>query len=388
MTATILALAAIAVLLLALLGQQMRLRIEMADRLSDLREGFERRQGETESSLKQGLDLGSAQLEQRLRGDLSRQAEEFSRGLETLTRSVDHRLSDISGRVEQRVSEGFAGAQQTFTAVHDRLALVDDARQKIAELTTNVVSLERLLADRTARGALGEAQLHSLVANVMPESAYRLQYSLGNGRRADCMLFLPPPSGPLAIDAKFPLENYRRKVDTALPDSERADAAKGFARDVRKHIDDVADRYIIPGETALGAVLFLPAETVFAEIHGRHPDLVERAGSKRVWLASPTTLMAILTTAAGVLKDVRMQQQTHALHDHLRKLALEFERFQSRMQALANHMDRAQRDVTEIHATAEKIAGRFQTIDALEPARDTVKDAVQFDEPVQQSYAG
>lgn len=368
-TAAIIALAAIVILLVAVLGQQMRLRVEMADRLGELREGVERRQSD-----------GTAQLEQRLRGDLARQAEEFSRGLELLTRSVDHRLSDISGRVEQRVSEGFAGAQQTFTAVHDRLAMVDDARQKIAELTTNVVSLERLLADRTARGALGEAQLHTLVANVLPESAYQLQYSLGNGRRADCILFLPPPSGPLAIDAKFPLENYRRKIDTELSEPERSEAGKSFARDMRKHIDDVADRYIIPGETAQGAVLFLPAETIFAEVHGRHPELVERAASKRVWLASPTTLMAILTTAAGVLKDVRMQQQTYVLHDHLRKLAREFERFQTRMQALANHMDRAQRDVTEIHATAEKIAGRFQTIDALEPTRN--------DEPVEPSYAG
>jgi DNA recombination protein RmuC len=378
-TLAILMLAGMAVLLLLLLGQQMRLRVDLADRLSELREGFERRQAETRASLQQGLDLGSAQLEQRLRGDLSRQAQEFSRGLESLTRSVDHRLGEISGRVEQRVSEGFAGAQKTFTAVHERLAMVDDARQKIAELTTNVVSLERLLADRTARGALGEAQLHALVGNILPESAYELEYSLGNGRRVDCMLLLPPPSGPLAIDAKFPLDNYRRQVDTALPDSERAAAAKSFARDVRKHIDDVADRYIIPGETALGAVLFLPAETVFAEIHGRHPELVERAGSKRVWLASPTTLMAILTTAAGVLKDMRMQQQTHLLHDHLRKLSQEFARFQTRMQALANHMDRAQRDVTEIHATAEKIAGRFQTIEALEPAQSATAE---------ESYAG
>ena len=205
-----------------------------------------------------------------------------------------------------------------------RLATIDEAQKKIDGLTSNVVSLQELLGDKRARGAFGEVQLEALVANILPPNAYEIQATLSNGKRVDCILKLPEPTGSVAVDSKFPLENYRKMFAPGVTEADRAAAQKLFKQDVKNHVDDICAKYIIPGETSEGAVMFVPAEAVFAEIHAYHPDLVDYAMQKRVWIVSPTTLMAILNTARAVIKDVETRKQVHIIKDELGKLGKDF----------------------------------------------------------------
>ena len=209
-------------------------------------------------------------------------------------------------------------------------------------------------------------QLSALIRNVLPEKSFSFQHTLNNGKRADCLLFLPKPTGNVAIDAKFPLESYRRMTDIALSKNDRQRAESQFRLDIRKHIQDIASKYIIPGETSDGAVMFIPAEAVFAEIHGHFPDLVERSQKSHVWMVSPTTMMAILTTARAVLKDEATRKQIHIIRDHLGMLAKDFDRFQGRMDNLAKHVKQANEDVEQVHTSAKKISSRFNKIEKAE----------------------
>jgi len=254
----------------------------------------------------------------------------------------------------------------TFTDIITRLALIDEAQKRITELSTNVVSLQEILTDKRSRGVFGEVQLSALIHNAIPESLYKLQYTFSNNKRADCVLFLPPPTGTLAIDAKFPLENYRRATDTQLSVFERQEAEKQFASDIRRHIQDVASKYIIPGETAEGAIIFIPAEAVFAEIHAHYYGIVEEAHKLRIWLTSPTTMMAILTTVRAVIKDTATREQVHIIQKYLNELAREFSRFQQRMDNLTKHVNQAHNDVQEIKISADKITQRFEKIEKVE----------------------
>jgi DNA recombination protein RmuC len=286
--------------------------------------------------------------------------------VEGLTSTTDSRLKEISGQVEQRLSEGFQKTTETFSRVLEHLTRIDEAQKKITELSSNVVSLQEVLTDKRSRGAFGEVQLAGLVANVLPESAYELQATLSNGTRVDCLLRLPDPTGNVPIDAKFPLESYQRMTDFDLAESDRAQAARQFRLDIRHHISAIADKYLIPGETAEGAVLFLPAEAIFAEVHAHFPELVQEAQRRRVWLVSPTTLMAVLTTARAVLKDDATRRQVHIIQDHLRRLGADFQRFQLRMDNLAKHIAQAHKDVEQVHTSARKISSRFDKIDNVQ----------------------
>jgi len=200
----------------------------------------------------------------------------------------------------------------------------------------------------------------------LPPSAYAMQYTLSNSSRADCVLRLPPPTGMVAVDSKFPLENYHRMFDRDASDAERALAQKQFKADVRKHVDDIAGKYILPPETCDGAVMFIPAEAVFAEIHAYHSDVVDYAMQKRVWIVSPTTLMAVLNTARAVLKDVETREQVHIIKDELSKLGKDFGRFDERMKKLADHIRQANQDAEEVHVSSRKISQRFAQIEAVE----------------------
>ena len=279
-----------------------------------------------------------------------------------LNAKIDERLEQISGKVSERLDEGFKRTNETFTNVMTRLATIDEAQKKIDALTGNMVSLQELLGDKRSRGAFGEMQLEAIVRNALPESAYEFQYTFSRGVRADCVLKLPPPTGLIALDSKFPLENYERMFAEG---AERLTPA-AFKADVKKHIDDIANKYIIAGETSDGAVMFVPAEAVFAEIHARHRDLVEYAQLKRVWITSPTTLMAVLTTAQSVLRSVETRKQIHIIKDELHKLAGDFGRFQSRMDNLARHIEQAKNDVDEVHVSSRKISERFAKIERVE----------------------
>ncbi len=316
-------------------------------------------------------------LEKDLRGDVESVRVKVDESLEKNTRQLGERvkeliqlnkqqLAEISGKVEERLEKGFEKTTSVFADVLKRLALIDKAQEKIAELSGNVVSLQEVLSDKRSRGAFGEVQLSALISNMMPENSYSLQHTFDNGVRADCVLFLPEPTGTLCIDSKFPLESYQRMTDTTLGDADRKTAEQQFRQDIKKHIKDISSKYIIPGETSDGAVMFIPAEAVFAEIHGHYPELVEEAQRARVWLVSPTTMMAVLTTARAVLKDSATRQQVHIIQDHLVALSQDFNRFQQRMDKLASHIDQANRDVIDVNKSAKKITSRFTKIEKVE----------------------
>ena len=296
---------------------------------------------------------------------LNQNTQRLTEQVDKLTQLTQEKLRDISQEVNRQLTTGFEKTTSTFTDVVKRLAIIDEAQKKITELSGNVVSLQEILSDKRSRGAFGEVQLSALLRNMLPEKHFSLQHTLSNGKRADCLLFLPEPTGNIVIDAKFPLENYR-KLQNANNVSEKKQHEQQFRVDIKKHIQDIAEKYIIPTETTDGAMLFIPAEAIFAEIHANFEDLVAFAQEKHVWLASPTTMMAILTTARAVLKDAATRQQIHIIKEHLLGLGKDFERFQTRMDNLAQHIDQAHRDVGEVHISSQKLTSRFQKIERVE----------------------
>jgi DNA recombination protein RmuC len=285
--------------------------------------------------------------------------------VEALEKKVDARLELIGGKVNERLDEGFKKTNETFVSVMARLATIDEAQKKIDGLTTNVVSLQELLGDKRSRGAFGEVQLEGLVRNILSPQAYEMQYTLPNGTRADCVLKLPEPTGMVAVDSKFPLENYHRMFEAASP-AERLVAEKQFKADIKKHVDDIGSKYIIPEVTSDGAVMFIPAEAVFAEIHAHHSDVVDYAMQRRVWIVSPTTLMAVLNTARAVMKDVETRKQVHIIKDELGKLGKDFGRFDERMKKLAEHIRQANKDVDDVQISSRKITEQFAKIERVE----------------------
>ncbi|MDR2239979.1 MAG: DNA recombination protein RmuC [Zoogloeaceae bacterium] len=301
-----------------------------------------------------------------LQTGLAQATAQLSASMESLTRGINERLEQISGRVSERLDEGFKKTNETFANVMARLATIDEAQKKIDGLTSNVVGLQELLGDKKARGAFGEVQLEALVRNILPPGSFAFQHTLSNGMRADCVLRLPEPTGLVAVDAKFPLENYHRMFAPDAAEFERRAAQTGFRADLKRHIDAIASKYIIANETSDGAVMFVPAEAVFAEIHAYHAEVVNHALQKRVWIVSPTTLMAVLNTARAVLKDVETRRQIHIIKDALGKLAKDFARFDERMQKLAAHIDLAQKDVQDVQISSRKITGHFARIEGVD----------------------
>jgi len=307
--------------------------------------------------------------------------------LQTGRQEVQQHLKEISGQVEKRLSDGFEKTTQTFTDIVKRLALIDEAQKKMTELSSNVISLKALLSDKRSRGAFGEVQLNSLIRNVLPEKHFSFQHSFHNGKRADCILFLPEPTGNIAIDAKFPLENFQKLMDTELSESDRKIAEQQFKQDIKFHIQTIAEKYIIPGETCDSAIMFIPAEAIFAEIHSHYPELVELSHQAKVWLVSPTTMMAILTTARSVLKDDATRKQVHIIQEHLQMLAKDFGRFQQRMDGLQKHIEQAHEDVTDVNKSAKKISSRFMKIEKVELADASVDTATFSLEPLSEEEA-
>lgn len=333
-----------------------------------------------QSSIRDNMIGSTEQLNQTLRATEKALSDQFDK----LTGTTQEKLDKISLNVEERLSKGFEQTTQTFQDIITRLALIDDAQKKITTLSENVVSLQDILSDKSSRGAFGEVQLSGLLHNMMPEDNFALQYTLSNGHRVDSILFLPEPTGKVAIDAKFPLENYKKSIDKNLSEIERTQAKQLFKQNVKKHIQDIQSRYIVANETSDGAIMFIPAESVFAEIHGNHPDIVEYSHQCRVWLASPTTMMAILTTARAVLKDAATRSEVHIIQKHLGLLAKDFERFSKRMDQLAKHINQANQDVEQVHSSAKKISSRFHKIEKVEMDFDAVDLSLALEQDVSQ----
>ncbi|MCC6532541.1 MAG: DNA recombination protein RmuC [Burkholderiales bacterium] len=341
-------------------------REAVLSRLADMSLAVQSRLSEQGSADRDVMQRSLKDMAQELRVAMESLAERTNERMEQIRVSVDQRLEQIRGNVSERLDEGFRKTNETFTNVMTRLAVIDEAQKKIDGLTTNVVSLQELLGDKRARGAFGEVQLEALVRNCLPPNAWAMQATLSNGARVDCVLKLPEPTGAVAVDSKFPLENYHRMYTPGLSEAERLGAERMFKADLRKHVDDIGAKYIIPGETSEGAVMFVPAEAVFAEIHAYHRDVIDHALAKRVWIVSPTTLMAVLNTARAVLKDVETRRQVHVIKDALAKLAKDFARFDERMRKLADHIRQAHEDAQGVHVSSAKISQRFAQIESVE----------------------
>jgi len=346
---------------------------KMEQRFGEVQQAIEKRLGEMSQASVERFGGMQQSIEQRL-GEMSKDSlKSFAKSNSELHELLQKRLNDISGQVEQRLNKGFEKTTETFTDVVKRLALIDEAQKRITELSSNVVSLQEVLTDKRSRGAFGEVQMAALISNVMPEGSYELQYTLSNNTRVDCMMFLPDPTGHIAIDSKFPLNSFQKMMDDEASDSDRVAAEKQFRLDIKKHIKDIADKYIIENETADGAIMFIPAEAVFAEIHAHQPLLVEEAQRARVWMVSPTTLMAVLTTARAVLKDSATRKQVHLIQEHLVSLSKDFDRFKKRMISLSKHIQQANKDVEDVHISATKISSRFEKIEKVELEQEDVE---------------
>ena len=330
------------------------------------RQAFDKHQMTTLKLIQDALQQGLKELGLQVSSTFKESSESLKQRVSELTTETSKRLQEISGQVDKRLTTGFEKTTETFSNVIKRLTIIDEAQKKITELSSNVIGLQEVLNDKRSRGAFGEVQLSSLVRNMIPESHFAMQHTLSNDKRVDCILFLPPPTGNIAIDAKFPLETYKRLTENKHAPNEQRQLEQQFRVDIRRHIQDISSKYIIHGETADGAVMFIPSESIFAEIHAHYADVVDYAQHQRVWLVSPTTLMATLTTVRAVLKDDATRQQVHIIQQHIIGLSKDFERFQQRMNNLARHINQAQQDVEQVHKSSQKITNKFQKIERVE----------------------
>lgn len=275
---------------------------------------------------------------------------------------LDHRLDALSRRLGEGLVQHTERTHETLRGLHERLALIDRAQQTIADLSAQVTGLQDILANKQARGAFGEVQLESLIASMLPPDAFRFQATLSNRCRADCLLRLPVPPGPMAIDAKFPLESYRL-LRAAADDGARRQAGRAFARDVLQHVRDVEAKYIIAGETADSALMFLPSEAVYAELHAQFRAVVEESFRRKVWIVSPSTLWATLNTVRAVLRDVRISEQAALIQTALRDIVADAGRIDARAAALQRRFEQVSEDVRQLRLLAERLSAGAARLD-------------------------
>jgi DNA recombination protein RmuC len=291
-------------------------------------------------------------------------AEQLQAQERALAKAMDERMARLGGTVGESLSRSASDTAKTLTELRERLAVIDAAQANMTQLSTQVVALQDILSNKQARGAFGEIQLENLVKAALPPDAYEFQFRLVD-RVVDCLLKLPNPPGPIAIDAKFPLEAYRAVV--GAPDEvQRTLARKQLASDVMVHVRAIRDRYIVPGETAESALLFLPSEAIYAELHANLPEVVQQSYRERVWIVSPTTLMATLNTVRAVLRDARMREQAHQIQREVGMLLEDVGRLDDRVSKLQRHFDLSLEDLRQIRITTEKVtrrAGRIEEVD-------------------------
>jgi len=286
-----------------------------------------------------------------------------------LNETIERRLLAINEKVNERLDQNFEKTNKTFMNVIERLSKIDEAQKKIETLSTDIVSLQSILTDKKTRGIYGEVTLSHILSNVFGEkndNIYRLQYKLSNGTIADSVVFAPEPLGTIIIDSKFPLEHYELMVDKKLTNEERIKAEKLFKLDMKKHIDAISSKYIIPGETSNQAILFLPAEAIFAEINAYHEDIINYAYNKKVWITSPTTLISTLTVIEMIIMNMEKDKYAKIIHDELNKLGLEFSRYKERWDKLTRSIETVNKDIESVSITTNKISKKFETINKVD----------------------
>ena len=283
-----------------------------------------------------------------------------------MAEALAQRLESFGQRVGERLKAGSDESQVTLKALGERLALIDQAQVTINKLSGEVVSLQALLSNKQARGAFGEAQLEAVVRDQLPAAYVEFQATLKGGTRADCLLKLPPPLGPLCIDAKFPREAYDLLRQAGGDAALKLQALRAFGIAVAKHVEDIAVRYVVPGETAEAALMFVPSEAVYAAIHDELGEVVERARRRKVFIVSPTTLWAVLNTLRAVIKDTRLKEQAHLIQAEVRKLLDDMGRLDERVGLLGRHFGQVTDDIRKIQITTEKLTKTGQRIDELD----------------------
>ncbi len=296
-------------------------------------------------------------------------ASSLQNDFEKLKITIEQHLLLINENVNTRIDENFEKTNKTFQEIVGRLSKIDEAQKKIDSLSTEIISLQSVLTDKKTRGIFGEVNLNYILSSVFGENnskIYELQHQLSNGYIVDSIIHAPEPLGNICIDSKFPLENYQKMTNRSLSREEREYAMKLFKMDVKKHIDAISTKYIVPDETSNQAILFLPAEAIFAEIHAYHTDLLEYAYKKQVWITSPTTLMSTLTTIAMIIKNMERDKYAKVIQKELNLLSLEFSRYRERWTKLSHSIDTVSRDVKEIYTTTEKITKRFDSINRVD----------------------
>lgn len=312
-----------------------------------------------------GLNGRLAQLAESQASSQQQMAENLRAQERALTQILEARLTDVTKRVGDSLGQQAEKTGQNLDQLKERLAVIDAAQKNITELSTQVVGLQDILSNKQARGAFGEVQLENLVQSILPPNAYQFQAKLSNDRRADCLLELPNPPGSIVIDAKFPLESYRR-LQSAEGEPEKVQAERSFRADVLKHVKDIRERYVIGGETAESALMFIPSEAVYAELHANFPDTVEKSYLDKVWIVSPTTLMATLNTVRAVLKDAKMREQAGVIQKEMHTLLKDVSRLDDRVGKLQRHFNQADEDIRQIRISTEKVTTRAQRIEEVQ----------------------
>jgi DNA recombination protein RmuC len=300
-----------------------------------------------------------------LHGGLRHVSEAQIASQSALLKTMETRLADVQKGMIESLHGSSVRTTRSLTELQERLAVIDKAQTNIEKLSGDVLSLQDILSNKQTRGAFGEIQLTDIVSKALPPNAFSMQATLSNGKRADCLIHLPNPPGPIVVDSKFPLEPYEALV-RATNEAELRDAARQMRGAVRAHIRAISEKYIIEGETADGALMFLPSEAVYAELHASFPELVREGFEARVWIVSPTTCMATLNTMRAILKDAQMREQASAIRKELSLLTRDIDRLESRVGNLDRHFDQAAKDLREIKISSDKVgrrAGRLETFE-------------------------
>ena len=315
------------------------------------------------------LELNMVKELDQFKDDLNRN---LNKDFTSLNEQLEKRLISINERVNERLDQNFDKTNKTFMNVIERLSKIDEAQKKIENLSTDIVSLQSILTDKKARGIFGEVNLNHILTSVFGaknDNIYRLQYTLSTGVIADSIVFAPDPLGKIVIDSKFPLEHYQLMVDKDTPKEMRPTYEKMFKQDMKKHIDAISSKYIIPQETADQAILFLPAEAIFAEVNAYHQDIIDYAYKKRVWITSPTTLISTLTVIEMIIKNIERDKYTSIIHEELNKLGLEFARYRERWDKLSRSIQTVNKDIENVSITTDKITKKFESINKVEMAK-------------------
>ncbi|MBD3786838.1 MAG: DNA recombination protein RmuC [Sphingomonadales bacterium] len=300
--------------------------------------------------------------QQQLAGGLHHVSETQAMSQTKVLALMEQRLAEVNRQMTESLHGTATRTARSLGDLHQRLEAIDKAQANIEKLSGNVLGLQDILSNKQTRGAFGEIQLHDIVQKALPADAYTMQATLSNGRRADCLIHLPNPPGPIVVDSKFPLEAYEALRRASTP-AELTEAQRMMRTAVRVHIRAISERYILEGETADGALMFLPSEAVYAELHANFPELVRESFEARVWIVSPTTCMATLNTMRAVLKDARMREQAGAIRRELSLLYADVDRLGARVGNLDRHFSQAAKDIEEIKISADKAGKRARRLD-------------------------